>query len=281
MNASAQPRGTFYRRVGNLQSVLFQPVFSSYCLLCGEMGPSRFPVCTDCQSTFRVLGPHCCATCGRPFADQSVTSHSDSFECECRGQKLYFDRAFSTFSYYEGKMRDAILRFKYRRRFRVGEVLGELWSERIGERLKRLAEIDSSCAPDMIIPVPLHSSRLREREFNQSAILAKAVGKALDLRVVYSALERVRATQYQTGLSPRQRGLNVKGAFEVTRPGPVAGASILLVDDVFTTGSTVNECSKVLMKAKASSVVVGTLARAAHTQTGVPLCAENVPMAEV
>lgn len=277
MNAAARQHGAFLRRFASFLSLVFQPVFSTGCVICGESGPSKFPVCQSCASTFRALGPHCCARCGKPFADPSVTAHSDAFECDCREQKLHFDRAFSTFSYYEGRMRNAIVRFKYGRRFRVGDVLGRMWSESITSNLQRLAEIDDSSAPDTIVPVPLHSSRLREREFNQSAILARALGKALGLPVVYESLERVRATEYQTGLSPRQRGLNVKGAFEVTRRGPIEGARILLVDDVFTTGSTVNECSKVLKKAKAASVVVGTLARAAHTQTGEPVCEEDPP----
>lgn len=115
---------------------------------------------------------------------------------------------------------------------------------------------------NVIIPVPLHIDRLRERGFNQSLLLARAVGKRHGVPVAPFLLKRTRSTEPQVNLSGKERKINVKGAFEVQ--GNVRGRSILLIDDVYTTGATVSECSKVLRKSGAKEVCVLTLARTAE-----------------
>ena len=115
----------------------------------------------------------------------------------------------------------------------------------------------------MVVPVPLHARKLRQRGFNQSELIARdaikteAVGMVLHSRV----LERRRETQSQIGLTRHQRRENIRGAFAVTRPEEIAGREILLVDDVFTTGTTVSECARVLRRAGASKIFVATVAR--------------------
>lgn len=113
---------------------------------------------------------------------------------------------------------------------------------------------------DAVVPVPLHRQRERERGFNQSEILASVVARSSRLPVLRKALTRIRATLPQTGKS-RERARNVRGAFAVGNPEMVKERILLLVDDVLTTGATVNECAKVLMKAGARGVLVYTLAR--------------------
>ena len=114
---------------------------------------------------------------------------------------------------------------------------------------------------DAIVPVPLHRQRERERGFNQAEILASVLGNRLRRPVLRTALERIRATPPQRG-KPRERIRNVRGAFGVGKPEKIKDRTLLLVDDVFTTGATVNECAKILMKAGARRVLVYTLARA-------------------
>jgi ComF family protein len=113
---------------------------------------------------------------------------------------------------------------------------------------------------DVVIPVPLHKQRLKERGFNQSLLLAREVARVFGLEVDYRSLKRIRPTRPQVDLKPDERKKNVKGAFDVKSPERVRGRRVLLVDDVFTTGATVSECARVLKKAGAE-VYVLTLAR--------------------
>lgn len=116
---------------------------------------------------------------------------------------------------------------------------------------------------DLILPVPLHRNKLRQREFNQAAGLARRIGKYFEIPVSTDNLQQIRSTKSQTKLTKTQRIANVKGAFRVKRADELNGKSVLLVDDVFTTGATVDECSKVLLAAGAKEVFVMTLARGA------------------
>ena len=125
----------------------------------------------------------------------------------------------------------------------------------------------------VVIPVPLHSSRLRQRGFNQAELIARGALKSLpgcamaDLQLRTGVLRRKRGTDTQTGLTRHQRRENIRGAFEVVRPEEVAGKEVLLVDDVFTTGTTVSECAKVLRRAGAERVLVVTVARVMKGET--------------
>jgi len=148
-------------------------------------------------------------------------------------------------------LQKAIQLFKYQGKVRLASALGDLMTAAMG----------SLPEADVLMPVPLHPSRLREREFNQSLLLADAVNRRLRLPLSYTNLVRLRETPPQTNLSRAARRKNLRQAFTVLRPGEVAERRILLVDDVFTTGTTVNECAKALRKAGAADVYVWTLAR--------------------
>jgi ComF family protein len=122
--------------------------------------------------------------------------------------------------------------------------------------------ISLAAMPDMLAPVPLHKKRLRQRGFNQALLLAAAIGQRFGIPLSCDNLVRVRYTRPQVELSAGERAANVAGAFALRRPAEAAGKSILLIDDVFTTGATLNECSRVLKEAGAASVTALTLARA-------------------
>jgi ComF family protein len=181
----------------------------------------------------------------------------------CRGDGPAFDAARS-FGLYTGNLRKAVLRVKFSGDERLGRHLGGLlvsvWDS--------LPHTEDSAAA-LIIPVPLHSSRSRERGFNQSELLAEGLVRALKKRnsaermpVVSSNLRRKLATPPQTGLSVSARRENLRGAFEVANPEDVRGRVVVLLDDVMTTGTTISECAKVLKRTHAAAVMALTLARA-------------------
>jgi ComF family protein len=164
--------------------------------------------------------------------------------------KPAYARAWSLYPYVP-PLQDAIRLFKYRGKVTLAAALGDLMN----------AAIREAPAVDLVMPVPLHPSRLREREFNQSLLLADRLSRRHGLPLSYDNLVRVRRTASQTDLSRAARLKNLRRAFAVARPEEVGGKRILLVDDVMTTGTTVNECAKALRKAGAADVTVCTLAR--------------------
>jgi len=140
--------------------------------------------------------------------------------------------------------------FKYEGKVKLGRFLSDLIIDR--------------CLPpqfDIIVPVPLHSKRLKERGFNQSFLLAHQINKKLSLPVIADDLQRIKWTRPQVELDWRERASNVKGAFTLIDNEEIKGKEVLLIDDVYTTGSTVNECARVLKKAGAKKVYVATVAR--------------------
>jgi ComF family protein len=149
---------------------------------------------------------------------------------------------------------DTIHKFKYGRNMAVGEALCSLIAD--------FSFPDFEYAGySLLIPVPLHVKKLRERGFNQSLLLANALGTRHELPVNFSLLKRCKSTLTQTGLNKKAREENIKGAFIVTDKKKVAGNNIILIDDVYTTGATINECAQTLLKAGAQKVAVLTLAR--------------------
>jgi ComF family protein len=177
----------------------------------------------------------------------------------CRRLEPPFARA-TAYGSYEGGLRDLIHLLKYDQVRPAANVLGRMLREAI-------ADLDASIgrAEVLVVPVPLYSRKLRQRGFNQSELIARAALKlssAGDRLTLDSAvLVRCRETQAQTGLTRHQRRENIRRAFAVAKPDAVTGREVLLVDDVFTTGTTVSECARILRRAGASRIWVATVAR--------------------
>jgi ComF family protein len=190
--------------------------------------------------------PPFCPRCQQPFF-----TGTDSHLCPaCLQDKPFFDLARAPLIY-QGKMAEAIQRFKYHGDITLAADLGLFWNR-----------VDFTDIPfDTIIPVPLHPKRLRKRGFNQAVILGKALAKKTGRKISVRALGRIRNTAPQVQLDQEERQLNMRGAFVVKKRSVVQDKRLLLVDDVFTTGATVNECAKVLKNAGARAVFVLTLAR--------------------
>jgi ComF family protein len=176
----------------------------------------------------------------------------------CSQQEPVFTRA-AAYGSYDAGMRELIHLLKYERVRPAASVLGRMLAEVIADIA------DSIAGMPVVIPVPLHTSKQRQRGFNQSEMIARAALKlhpaGWDLKPNVATLIRRKNTDTQTGLTPAQRRENIRGAFEVARPEDVRGRDVLLIDDVLTTGTTASECARVLRRAGADRVFVATVAR--------------------
>jgi len=228
-------------------------VFPPSCISCGGVMDQREDCCfcDRCESQIACIRSPVCPCCGMPMSGESGSDHLCG---ECLRERPPFSRARSL-GRYEKTLLATIHKFKYGGKVAIGEILGN-W----------MAAYDY---PDfeignqsLIIPVPLHRKRLREREFNQSAILAKAISRRFSIPLDLTTLKRRVYTEPQVTLGKGDRETNVRGAFELRAPERLHGQRVILVDDVYTTGSTVKECARILMKNKAADVAVLTLARA-------------------
>jgi ComF family protein len=220
------------------------------CVFCGAAvgEQAQVAVCPECDEAIPWVKSPLCPVCGRVF---SALEGDDHLCGSCQTDPPPFARARAAAIYEEeGPAGQAIKRFKYSRRQDMLPVMHH-W-------LRRPLCREVVQAADLIAPVPLHPRRLRQRGFNQSLLLAQAFP---EVRLERELLTRLRHTPPQTGLNPKARRDNVKGAFAVPRPDQVKGKNILLIDDVFTTGATVKECARVLRKAGARQVDILSVAR--------------------
>lgn len=221
------------------------------CLLCGEKLPPGFlatDFCPTCRAGFPQPVPARCPICAVAYRTLVPSAH----HCEaCLRQPPPFVRVHAV-GPYAGTLREAVQRFKYRGQLPLEYPLGTLLAESL--------QAGDEQRPDLIVPVPLHKSRLRDRGYNQALQLARQVGRQLRVPVAPDLLRRVRSTASQQGLDAVTRKSNLRGAFAVT--APLTGRHLLLVDDVLTTGATARECASILRKAGAASVEVAILGRA-------------------
>jgi ComF family protein len=227
------------------------PTSCSYC--CTPIGDSGIPYfCSSCWADFAPIQGPACPCCGIPFGSPEALTNSPTHLCgSCRTNPPLFDQALSI-GYFEGPLREAVLQYKYRPCRALGRPLGKWMAENI-----RIAE-----DIDIVIPVPLHVKRLKQRGFNQALLLAHQVSDVFRIPISCDNLLRVRYTRPQVELSGEERIKNVVGAFGLKEPEALKGKQVVIVDDVFTTGATMNECAAVLKSAGAAQVNAITLARA-------------------
>ena len=243
-----------------LAGSLLSVISPTDCLLCGqELTESRgASICRACWESFHPwIGP-ACERCGLPFASSQAGDSFDLLCGLCRQDEPGFDTARS-YGLYAGNLRKAILHLKFHGREYLGHRLGAL----LARTWEALPVPDSA----LVAPVPLHPSRRRERGFNQAELLARGLVRSLrkektGLRLVAGSLRRMRATVPQVGLSVSARHENVSGVFSVVRPEEVRNRTVVLVDDVMTTGATLSACAAALKRAGAERVLALSLARA-------------------
>jgi len=214
-------------------------------------------ICENCWGKVKWLKMPYCSRCGKPFPASLASQELPSLLCaECRQDSSPFKKIFVP-TLYEGVMKEAIHLFKYHRKKGI--------MKRLEKTLKfyffHTADLPFSKF-DLVVPIPLHRKKLKERGFNQAELLARVIATHFDLKLVKNNLKRVKATKSQTSLSRKERLENIKGAFQFRNKDEFREKKIILVDDVYTTGTTVREAAKVLKKAKAREVYIFTLARA-------------------
>lgn len=227
-------------------------IFPPACLYCRKkLQESGLLLCEDCFGRLEFIKKPLCSCCGKVF----LGSGGNHLCGTCLQSPWFFHQARSLFIYDK-----IIARLIYDLKY-AGETTG---LETIQKLKNESTVLSDFMTPDLIIPVPLHLQRLRKRGFNQAVLLAKAFFPNEKEKIRFDILIRKTNTPYQTGLSGKERRQNLKGAFFVKNPEAVAGKNIVLIDDVFTTGSTVNECAKALKQAGAERIDVLTLCRAGN-----------------
>ena len=234
-----------------LSSVLFP----APCRICGAIltNASLIPICNDCLDGFAQVSKPMCQGCGRPFVSQLAADAIQPLCRLCRQDFFAFRRARS-FGVYDDALSSAIVLLKYEGVRRLGE-----W---FAARLAQMVEHEPEAWPvDLVVPVPLHPDRLRERGYNQAELIARPLAKRLGLKFGSYLLMRTRPRPAQLVLSRTERWTSVRGAYATREGATVDNLRILLVDDVFTTGATLDSCSRALKKAGAKEVVGLTVAR--------------------
>lgn len=231
--------------LGAIQDLLFPPL----CLGCGRWLDDAEPplFCPDCLSLLVFLGPPLCPCCGIPYA-----TGTDHLCGPCLLQTYSFDQARSLLSYLP-PISTVILNLKFGGRLDALATIGALTAQS--------ACLDDLNKPDYIVPVPLHDQRLRHRGYNQATLLARECFPQWRTKIRLDFLIRTRPTTPQSQLSGQERRINLNKVFAVRKDADLHSKRILLVDDVLTTGSTINECAKILRKAGAERIEVFTVAR--------------------
>ena len=205
----------------------------------------------------RPISGSLCVTCGERV-DGPYVSEGEIRCAPCRRLEPPYVKA-TAYGSYESGLRELIHLLKYEQVRPAADVLGRMLAEAIAD----LRPLFGVCP--VVVPVPLHARKLRQRGFNQAELIVRAALKLTPvekrLQLSSDVLQRCRETQSQIGLSRHQRRENMRGAFAVVKPEEIMGREVLLVDDVFTTGTTASECARVLRRAGASKIFVATVAR--------------------
>jgi ComF family protein len=225
------------------------------CRICGATltNANRIPVCALCFAPIEPIADPMCQCCGRPFQVAPQVQSAPGLCRLCRSNFYAFDRARS-FALYNDALAGAIVLLKYE------EVacLGNWFADKLANLVRSAGE---DFRPDVVVPVPLHPDRKRERGYNQAELIARPLARRLGLKLGAYLLMRTKPRPTQLVLSRSEHWKSVRGAYATRRGARVDKLRILLVDDVLTTGATLDACSRVLKKAGATSVFGVTVAR--------------------
>jgi competence protein ComFC len=226
-------------------------LYPARCTICGKTVRAGEYLCNGCEAKIVPIVPPFCQTCSEPFQGSINTA----FTCaNCAHRTIHFDAAVAAYRG-RGIVRDVIHEFKYNRQIHLRHLVARWLRAALDD--ERLSGYNF----DVIVPVPLHPARQRERGFNQASLLAELLSAQTSIRC-RPLLKRIRYTTTQTALDRAERMENLHNAFRLRKNADVRGLRVLLIDDVLTTGSTLSECARVLKGAGATSVHAATAARA-------------------
>jgi len=233
-------------------------VFPAGCLLCDALltHARRIPLCETCLASFQRIAPPICGICGQPLQGAAEPSEGEPVCRDCVVGKFGFQLARS-FGVYEGALARAIVLLKYERI----EPLGLFFAMRLVELVRTDPRLSSA---DVVVPVPLHRQKHRDRGYNQVDLFARPLAGRLHMPYRPILLMRSRPRPEKHLLSQEERWEAVRGAFVMRRGGRVDNLRVLLLDDVMTTGATLDACARALGEAGARSVLALTIARAAR-----------------
>ena len=218
------------------------------CLLCDEPAEAEMPICVACEAEMPWLGEHC-QTCALPLATAGLT-------CEgCLLEPPAYEQVAVPWRY-DFPVDSLITRFKHNAKWPFGHLLADVLSQYLQHRFD-----EDLPRPDALLPVPLAAKRLRQRGFNQAAMLARWLSRQLDLPCEENVVRRIQDTSAQQDLDAKARKRNLRNAFALTTDAHVKGRHLALVDDVLTTGATAQALARLLMNAGAARVDVYCLAR--------------------
>ena len=234
---------------------LFQKIIDIFlpprCLKCGKILGDTNGLCPECFSQIKFIAKPYCPRCGLPLPEQSAKSATLCGQCLSDHKSPF--RMSRSAVYYDEHSKPLILNFKFHDRTENAPCLAR-WLLLGGKDI-------FEAGADVIIPIPLHYTRMIKRRYNQSALLAKELNKLCNIPVDLDSVVRHRKTKPQVEFSGHERIKNVQGAFRVKHPEKLCGKRVLLIDDVMTTGSTLRECALAILKAGAASVDTLTVAR--------------------
>jgi ComF family protein len=244
-------------RLRGVADALAAVLFPAPCRVCGQTldHASRIPICRVCLSSLVPYTGPMCADCGRPLVSPVTQQNESKPLCHVCRRGLYdfdFSRSYGAYTH---AMARAIILLKYHKVL----PLGGWFAARLQEVAIQYPEIFSA---DVVVPVPVHATRLRERGYNQAELIARPLAKRLGVPFRSYLLVRTRARPDQLKLTQRERWRTVKGAYAIRQGTRVDNLRVLLVDDVMTTGATLDACSRALRSAGASKVVGLVVARA-------------------
>jgi len=227
-----------------------QLIFPNLCMICeAALPPGQGIACVACRELVTADPHRVCTRCTSSIGEFAVVDGSCA---HCQGTSLHFDQAFRL-GVYGGILREVILRMKYGRDEILAASVGSIWADHCAERFRMLE-------PQVVMPVPLHWWRRWRRGYNQAEPLAVALAERLGLPCDARSLRRIRYTRPQTNQSATARRENMRGAFRSADGVAIRGRTILLIDDVLTTGSTLSEAARALKGAGAARVVAAVLA---------------------